>query len=97
MPGSMPGRGLAAHMYRLHTAAADGDRRAGQRLERLARSGFRAGQCGIDLTVGWHRHPGRAGSCMDESCPEATDAGVWARSWELYWPQGKHPGEDGGP
>lgn len=89
MSGSRP---LAAHCWRLHRAAQGGDRQAERRLERLGRSGVRAGQCWIDLTMGWHRHPGQPGACDDTSCPEASDAATWAASWELYWPPGQHPG-----
>jgi hypothetical protein len=87
----MSGRSLAAHCRQLHAAAERGDRLAARRLGRLGRGGVRAGQCHIDLAMGWHRHPGRVDAC-DEACPEASDGAAWAASWELYWPPGKHPG-----
>lgn len=86
----MSGRSLAARCWQLHAAAELGDGSAARRLERLGRSGARAGQCAIDLTMGWHRHPGRD-ACEDASCPEASAGAAWAASWELYWPPGKHP------
>jgi hypothetical protein len=91
MMGCMTKRGgLAARMWQLHQAGQRGDRVAGQRLERLGHAGVRAGQCLIDLAMGWHRHPGQAGAC-DEPCPEALDGALWAASWEAYWPPGQHP------
>jgi len=88
--GSMSGRSLAAHCWRLHQAAERGDGRAAARLHRLGWSGVRAGQCMTDLVMGWHRHPGQPGAC-DEPCPEAAGGAAWAAAWELYWPPGQHP------
>jgi hypothetical protein len=91
----MSGRGLAARCWQLHAAAERGDGTAARRLERLGRAGVRAGQCHIDLVMGWHRHPGDAGTCNEETCAEASGGAAWAASWELYWPPGKRPGTEG--
>ncbi len=88
----MSGRSLAARCWQLHRAAEAGDRQAAFRLDRLSRAGVRAGQCHIDLEMGWHRHPGREDACDEPGCPEALDGAAWAASWEAYWPPGKHPG-----
>jgi len=85
-------RSLAAHCRRLHQAAEAGDKAAERRLDRLTRSGVRAGQCAIDLEMSWHRHPGREDACDEPGCPEAPDPVAWAASWERYWPAGQHPG-----
>jgi hypothetical protein len=87
----MSGKSLAAHCWRLHQAAEAGNTTAARRLHRLGWSGVRAGQCTIDLQMGWHRHPGQDGAC-DEPCPEASDGAAWAAAWELYWPPGERPG-----
>lgn len=86
----MSGKSLAARCWQLHAAAQRGDRRSAARLDRLGRAGFRAGQCQIDLFMGWHRHPGSPHAC-DERCPEAQDGAAWAASWELWWPPGQRP------
>jgi hypothetical protein len=91
----MLGRSLAAHCWQLHAAAERGDAAAARRLDRLSAAGVRAGQCHIDLGMQWHRHPGQLDPCDDTSCPEASDPVAWAASWELYWPPGQHPGQDG--
>jgi len=91
----MPASSLAARCSQLHAAAERGDGAAGRRLERLAARGPRAGQAAADLTMGWHRHPGRPGQldcCDDTGCPEALDAALWVASWESWWPPGKPPG-----
>jgi hypothetical protein len=88
---TLASRSLAAHCWRLHRAAEAGNVTAARRLGRLGWSGVRAGQCTIDLTMGWHRHLGQPDAC-GEACPEAADGAVWAASWELWWPPGKHPG-----
>jgi hypothetical protein len=90
MPPSMSAS-LAARCWQLHAAAERGDTAAARRLDRLVRGGVRAGQCGTDLLMGWHRHPGQLDPCEDASCPEASDGAVWAASWEGYWPPGHHP------
>ena len=92
----MSGRSLAARCWQLHVAAERGDTAAARRLARLSRAGVRAGQCHIDLVMGWHRHPGHVDAC-DEACLEAADGAVWAASWEAYWPPGKHPDQDQAP
>ena len=84
-------RSLALHCWQLHQTAEAGDRTAARRLERLSRSGVRAGQAMTDLVMGWHRHPGQPGPCDDTSCAEASDGAVWAASWEAWWPPGQHP------
>ena len=89
-PVSTLARSLAARCWQLHTAAERGDGQAGRRLERLAGAGVRAGQCHADLVMGWHRHAGGRGACLDD-CPEASDGVVWASSWEAWWPPGKPP------
>jgi len=83
---------LAARAWRLHQAAGAGDRAAERQLERLGAAGVRAGQCHIDLVMGWHRHPGRPDACDEPGCAEASDGTTWAQSWELYWPPGNRPG-----
>jgi len=91
----MSGRSLAARCWQLHAAAERGDRQAGLRLDRLSRAGYRAGQCAIDLFMGWHRHPGDPHPC-DDACPEASDGAAWSASWEAYWPAGGSPPGAGG-
>ena len=86
-------RQQAEQQDRADQLAEAGDRAAGRRLERLGRSGVRAGQCMIDLAMGWHRHAGRQDTCEDPSCPEASDGAAWAASWEGYWPPGQPPGK----
>lgn len=91
-------RSLAARCWQLHQAAGHGDPWAERILFRLANRGPRAAQLWIDLTMGWHRHPGSLDPCEDAGCVEALAPAVWAASWEAYWPPGKHPGgADGGP
>jgi len=87
----MSGRSLAARCWQLHAAAERGDRTAAARLQRLSAAGVRAGQCMIDLVMGWHRHAGDPGACDEAGCAEALDGAVWSASWEAYWPAGGAP------
>ena len=82
---------LAARAWQLHAAAKAGDAAADRQLGRLAARGTRAGQAVIDVTCGWHRHPGQPDACDDEMCAEVLDGAVFAASWEAWWPPGGSP------